>query len=456
MKWVLPLPLTIALACGFGPPSPVERGPQVTVVTLFSGMSSEDIDSTIAVPMHAALASVPDVVTIDSVATDGQAEVTVTFATGTQMYAVRGDIGEALMHLSLPDSAETPMLMPWWDERIEVVVDIPRAQSLRDALMEMPGVNDVRLRGIPQRQAVAEVPPATLAALGLSASDLLDGTHLEDVATITVSEYADVDVISGGQPVAVAEILTTGALFRPTFEEELDRFDVKRILAPIRLDMDCPDRQTCTTLATSKASELGASVTEVTDHTAHVWTTELQAARTALESTPTAHSTLRTIHDARLVLSSASNAPITESELTQIRESILPLPGVVSIQSRHLARPDLDVEVDPARLAMLGLHMRDVTRTIRLEDGVPIGHNGDTVLIRWEQTPLQDLPISLPTGGTVSLADVATITMTSRSAPVYRRDGRRAHVVDVYLENEEVRLDPTTLVLPQGWTAEQQ
>ncbi len=452
MKWALSFTMAVSLACGLA--SPVEQGPVVLVMTPLPGISPEDVDNTIAIPMHAALASVADVVRVDSVSTDGQAEVSVSFAPGSHMYAVRADVAEALTHVQLPDSAEIPMLMPWWDERIEVTLETARAVDFRQALMELPGVNDVRLRGIPQRRVLAEVNPARMAALGLGASDLLEGRHLEDVSVVTVSEHAEVDVQRQGRTVAVAEILVTDLVFRPTLEEELARFEATRMDASIRLDMDCPDRQTCSTLATDLATELGAPMTEVTDRRARVWTEDLAAAQVALGSRPAAQSTLRTAHNTRLMLSSSSDTPLTEPEITQLRESIGALSGVVSLSPRHVGEPDLNLEVDRERVAMLGISMRSVTQTIQLQTGISIYLNGDTLLLRWAETPLEALPIVLPTGGTVSLGDVSTITLTPRSAPIYRRDGLRAHAVDVYLQDEDVRLDPSSLVLPQGWTAD--
>lgn len=452
MKRALAFTLAVSLACGLG--STVERGPVVTVVTGVSGMSAQDVDTSVARPMHAALASVEDVVRVESSSTDSQAELRVTFAAGAHTYQVRADIADALTRTHFPESAAIPMLLPWWDERIEVTVDTARAEGLKSALMQLPGINDVRLRGVPNRRVVAEVDPARMVASSLSVSDVLDGRHLEDVATVTVSEHSEVDVYTRGQPVAVVEILTTHEVFRPTLEEELARFEATPIGASSSVYMACPDRPTCSALGTDIAASLGATVAEATDQSARVWTDDLRAARDATASRPGVEATLQTAHSARVVASSSSDAPLGEADITHFRESLRAASGVVSVVSYPIGQPDLEVEIAPERATQLGLSTRDIAQTLQLQGGVPISLHGETLLLRWAETPVQDLPIALPSGGTVALQDVATVTLTPRSAPIYRTNGLRSHAVDVYLTGADTRLDLRSITLPDGWTAD--
>ena len=87
--------------------------PMVSVITLYPGGGSEDIETNITEVIEDALSTIGGVEHVDSVSQNGLSAVMVQFAWGTDLSEAAADIRDQLDMLGnqLPDDIEPPMLM---------------------------------------------------------------------------------------------------------------------------------------------------------------------------------------------------------------------------------------------------------------------------------------------------------------------------------------------------------
>lgn len=178
---------------------PAFEVPMISVVTLYPGAGSEDIESNVTEVLEDALSTISGVEHVDSVSQTGLSAVMVQFAWGTDLTEASSDVRDVLDMLStqLPDDVEKPMLMKMSSTDIPILMFGVTAKenfdSLRyimtkqiaDPLKAVPGVAQVTVLGGPEREIQVRVDPGKLEALGIP---------LTQVSQVLAAENVDIPV----------------------------------------------------------------------------------------------------------------------------------------------------------------------------------------------------------------------------------------------------------------------
>ncbi len=132
----------------------------------------------------------------------------------------------------------------------------------------------------------------------------------------------------------------------------------------------------------------------------------------------------------------------------QVARALEGIEGAADVKEPALeGMPALDVVVDEAAVARLGLDVGDVHLTVAgLQRGTGLGSvlrgafQDEVVLrtLRPTHVALVDLPLALPDGGTVTLGDVARVDETVRPAVVRRAEGSRRLTVQANVRGRDV------------------
>lgn len=159
---------------------------QVKIIMKAPGMTPEEIESRIAVPIEVEMLGIPNQRMLRSVSKYGLVDVTVDFQDGTDIFWARQQVGERLTNISadLPQGISggmAPITTPL-GEMFMFTVESP-GMSLEDrrslldwvirpALRSVPGVADVNALGGKVRSFEVVADPVKLSALGLSTAQL--------------------------------------------------------------------------------------------------------------------------------------------------------------------------------------------------------------------------------------------------------------------------------------------
>ena len=159
---------------------------QVKIIMKAPGMTPEEVESRIAVPIEVEMLGIPNQKILRSVSKYGLVDVTVDFQDGTDIYWARQQIAERLANISadLPKGISggmAPVTTPL-GEMFMFTVEAP-AMSLeerrtlldwviRPALRSVPGVADVNALGGKVHSFEVVLAPARLAAVGLTAAQV--------------------------------------------------------------------------------------------------------------------------------------------------------------------------------------------------------------------------------------------------------------------------------------------
>lgn len=159
---------------------------QVKIIMKAPGMTPEEIESRIAVPIEVEMLGIPNQRMLRSVSKYGLVDVTVDFQDGTDIFWARQQVGERLSNIAadLPQGISggmAPITTPL-GEMFMFTIEAP-AMSLeerrslldwviRPALRSVPGVADVNALGGKVRSFEVVADPVKLAAVGLSTAQL--------------------------------------------------------------------------------------------------------------------------------------------------------------------------------------------------------------------------------------------------------------------------------------------
>ena len=159
---------------------------QVKIIMKAPGMTPEEIESRIAVPIEVEMLGIPNQRMLRSVSKYGLVDVTVDFQDGTDIFWARQQVGERLGNIAadLPQGISggmAPITTPL-GEMFMFTVESP-GMSLEDrrslldwvirpALRSVPGVADVNALGGKVRSFEVVADPVKLAAVGLSTAQL--------------------------------------------------------------------------------------------------------------------------------------------------------------------------------------------------------------------------------------------------------------------------------------------
>ena len=156
--------------------------PTVTVVTEWSGASTEDVEIKVTKLIERALGSVNNLKEITSATTEGISSVTCEFIWGTNLDEASNDMRSNVDRVkgNLPDDAEEPRFMKFNTSQIPIqfygvtarenVEDLYEIidREVADPVKRLPGVGTVNLFGGLQREIQVMLYPAKLTAFGLA------------------------------------------------------------------------------------------------------------------------------------------------------------------------------------------------------------------------------------------------------------------------------------------------
>ncbi|MBU6442163.1 MAG: efflux RND transporter permease subunit, partial [Betaproteobacteria bacterium] len=159
---------------------PDVSSPQVKVIMKAPGMTPEEVETRVVLPIEQEVLGIARKRTVRSISKYGIADVTVDFEEGTDVYWARQQVAEALANVraDLPASAQgglAPITTPLSDVfmfTVEGPASLAQKRSalqwqLRPALRTVPGVADVNMLGGDQRVFEVVPDPARMAAQGV-------------------------------------------------------------------------------------------------------------------------------------------------------------------------------------------------------------------------------------------------------------------------------------------------
>jgi Cu/Ag efflux pump CusA len=165
--------------------------PIVEVQTEAPGLSTEEVESLITVPIEIAVNGVPDLATVRSKSVLGLSSVTILFKRGTDVIRARQLVQERVgqVQARLPAAARPPVMLPPLSSTSRAMkigissTKLDQMQlselarwTIRPRLMAVPGVANVAIWGLRDRQLQVLVDPDRLRAAGVTLADVRAAT----------------------------------------------------------------------------------------------------------------------------------------------------------------------------------------------------------------------------------------------------------------------------------------
>ncbi|WP_447984160.1 efflux RND transporter permease subunit [Nitrospira sp. Nam74] len=156
-------------------PSP----PMVEVITQFPGLSAEEIERQIAIPVEVMLTGMPGATDIRSISIFGLNDIKIYFDFGTEYFFDRQEVLNRLAMVAFPENVR-PMLSPWWAlaeiYRYEMIgertglTDLKTIQDwqLKREFKRVPGVIDVTAFGGTTKEYHVDLNPGALLGYGVN------------------------------------------------------------------------------------------------------------------------------------------------------------------------------------------------------------------------------------------------------------------------------------------------
>lgn len=226
--------------------------PAVAVVTSYSGVGPEDIETLVTRPIEEAVSTVTNVKEVSSTCKEGLAMTTVEFEWGTDMDIAAADIREQIDFVKayLPDDADEPMVLKFDPSSMPIMFigvsgELSPAEirklcedKIEPRLERVEGVAAAHTQGGLRREIQVQIDSQRLLAHGLSIQQVINVLRAEnlnlpggnikqgqtDYTIRTMGEFKAVDemgdiVISyaGGAPIYLKDI----ARVEDTFEEKI-------------------------------------------------------------------------------------------------------------------------------------------------------------------------------------------------------------------------------------------
>ncbi|WP_188064406.1 efflux RND transporter permease subunit [Sphingobium sp. KCTC 72723] len=161
--------------------------PMVEVQTEAPGMSTEEVESLVTVPIEVAVSGVPDLATLRSKSVLGLSSVQILFKRGTDVIRARQLVQERVTQAQarLPTAARPPVMLPPLSSTSRAMkigitsTKLDQMQiselarwTIRPRLMAVPGVANVAIWGLRDRQLQILVDPDRLRAAGVTLDEL--------------------------------------------------------------------------------------------------------------------------------------------------------------------------------------------------------------------------------------------------------------------------------------------
>lgn len=170
--------------------------PFINVTVAYEGVTPEDMESLVTVPIERKLTGLSDVKEITSTSLEGVSTLVIEFQPNTiieeALQRVRDKVD--LAKSDLPDDADDPIVNEINLSEIPIMLmsltgsaGLPLlneiAEELEDRIEAIPGVLDVQVIGGVEREIQIEVDPDRVAEYGIPLVDLVEVTRLENVNT---------------------------------------------------------------------------------------------------------------------------------------------------------------------------------------------------------------------------------------------------------------------------------
>jgi hydrophobic/amphiphilic exporter-1 (mainly G- bacteria), HAE1 family len=215
--------------------------PTLTVTTGYGNAGPEEVEQLITRPIEGAVAAVPGVERLSSTSSEGNSNVRISFAWGTNLDEATNEVRDRLDRIigRLPDAADRPLVRKFDTASLPILLigvageinPIDLRQLIDDRigprLERIPGVAAIDVWGGLQRETRVEIDPTRLRALGLEldqlrqaivqanvnlpAGDIREGRF--DVRVRTQGEFSSIEELENtvvawrdGQPIALHQI----------------------------------------------------------------------------------------------------------------------------------------------------------------------------------------------------------------------------------------------------------
>ncbi|AZO94266.1 efflux RND transporter permease subunit [Halocella sp. SP3-1] len=197
--------------------------PVAAVITNYSGIAPEEMESLVTKPIEEQLATVDDVKTISSTSSMGQSTVVVEFNWGRDLDFAALDIREKIDTIrdALPDDADDPLVMKFDPNSFPIMTYAVGGDYSLDTLKEMAdneieprleriaGVASVNITGGKEREILVELDQNKMENYGVSISSIIQAISSEntnisagnftrgskDLLVRTMGKFTDVDSI---------------------------------------------------------------------------------------------------------------------------------------------------------------------------------------------------------------------------------------------------------------------
>lgn len=160
--------------------NPEIKIPIVTVVTVLPGANPDDVERLVTIPLEDKLRGLSGLDTVTSTSQDNVSVITMQFLNSVPQEKAKADAKDAVDTVTdLPDDANDPQVnvldfenQPVWQFAVTTESDpvslMAFGKRLRDAIKELPNVNNVSVRGIEQQVIGVDISPEKLTQYGLN------------------------------------------------------------------------------------------------------------------------------------------------------------------------------------------------------------------------------------------------------------------------------------------------
>ena len=160
--------------------------PRLSVMTQYSGVAPEEIETLVSVPLEAAVGRIPGLRRVESVSKEGVSFLTLEFAWGSDMDFTMLHTREALdsARERLPDGASSPTIIPMDPQSKPILVlalsgeggllDLKEfgEELVKPRLEQIEGIASAEITGGIEREIQVEIDPSRLALFGLTIDDV--------------------------------------------------------------------------------------------------------------------------------------------------------------------------------------------------------------------------------------------------------------------------------------------
>jgi Cation/multidrug efflux pump len=165
---------------------PSMNNPVITVSTIYSGASADDIKKDIVKPIEDAVSGISGLDTINSTAKEGFGTVTVTFKSSANLDTAYLDVQKAIENASakLPKDANKPTILKMDTNAIPVLAIslngnvsydelYNESDILKQKLEKIPGVGSISLMGADKKQLIIKLDKTAMEYYGISISTVM-------------------------------------------------------------------------------------------------------------------------------------------------------------------------------------------------------------------------------------------------------------------------------------------